>query len=324
MPFSYWRTTYVAVKYLKQYLNKMNKNIMEPYNDLYYHIYQVSMKPVEPVVFDAWLGAVLRSNLRKLLMAQKDKYSLLDSNFPKGYLFSGFSHTQMNTDPVSVDKNEKVSFNLLLVGKLNDYFEIFREAIEDMCEEGFGKTSLTGCPCKVRFRAVRFSPAVRVGLSDFDSSLLQPKQKIHLTVHCTTPVSLIRMEEKTAPELSYQDKCNCFPSLYQLVQSARYRLHHLKNIYINNNLDLISSFEDDFHTEAANARLESANLYFVRLQNTQKKEHINRQPLEGYIGEMCYSGRLQQYLPMLQFVSGLGVGKDTVWGLGQIKVEIRN
>jgi len=81
-----------------------------------YHRFDVQMTPIEDVVFDAWPGAVIRNNLlyaaeqiriqktNRTLREQIDYFPLADNHplyhelkegFPKGYVLTDFSHTEM-------------------------------------------------------------------------------------------------------------------------------------------------------------------------------------------------------------------------------------
>jgi hypothetical protein len=72
--------------------------------------------------------------------------------------------------------------------------------------------------------------------------------------------------------------------------------------------------------EACRILLLSANIQYITLQNTPKKEKVNEMPLAGYVGEQCYSGKIKIYLPLLRFMADVGVGNETVYGLGMYKL----
>ena len=45
-------------------------------------------------------------------------------------------------------------------------------------------------------------------------------------------------------------------------------------------------------------------------------------PLEGFTGEAEYSGSLDDFLPYLRAAQWTGVGRQTVWGKGELSVEV--
>jgi 23S rRNA maturation mini-RNase III len=65
-------------------------------------------------------------------------------------------------------------------------------------------------------------------------------------------------------------------------------------------------------------------MQYVTLQNTQKKEKVNDMPLAGYVGEQVYSGYFRKYPALLQFMAEVGVGNETVYGLGKYETKMKN
>jgi hypothetical protein len=63
---------------------------------------------------------------------------------------------------------------------------------------------------------------------------------------------------------------------------------------------------------------------------SQNLVHINRQrksfhtgqvhPLGGFIGEVIYEGQLAEFLPFLELGAWVGVGRQTVWGNGELRI----
>jgi len=74
--------------------------------------------------------------------------------------------------------------------------------------------------------------------------------------------------------------------------------------------------------KAGQPLLKSAAIQHINLQNTQKKGMKNEMPLAGYVGEQKYTGHFSEYLPLLKFMEKLGVGNETVYGMGRYEVEI--
>ncbi len=44
-------------------------------------------------------------------------------------------------------------------------------------------------------------------------------------------------------------------------------------------------------------------------------------PIGGFIGSADYEGELAEFLPFLEAARWTGVGRQTVWGKGEISVE---
>ena len=317
------------------------------YQNTTYFCYKIQICATEEVAFDAWVGAIIRNNMlyfAEQVRIQKNNCSLreqidtfplnenhplhkeLKDGFPKGYVLTDFSHADMPEPVITIRKGETVFFSLLLIGRFNEYRYYFFEAIREMCERGIGKP-LT----HFRLLNITESPASPVSLSDFMHPEIT-EGHTEITIRFQTPIILYRLKEKKNTQLSYQDKCNCFPSLYQLTRSAFTRLQKLHALYVEpdtlcgkKHSGSQSLFEETsmetFLEKAGRPLLKSANIQYINLPNTQKKEKPNDIPLAGYIGEQIYAGLFQQYLPLLKFMAGLGIGNETVYGMGRYEIE---
>lgn len=293
-------------------------------------------------VFDAWPGAVIRNNLLyaagqiqiketgRSLREQIDTFPLpethplykeLKDGFPKGYVLTDFSHFDSSNPSGTLLKDEVFSFTLLLIGHFNDYRFYFFEAIRVMCERGIGKPMTP-----FQLREISENPSSPVTFTGF----IQPEVEdcpSELTVNFLTPVILYRLKEKKNTLLSYQDKTNRFPSLFQLIRSSFSRLQKLDALYAEPSGDS-SAHPDETAMEACLEKagqplLKAAGIRHVILPNTRKKEKKNEMPLAGYIGEQTYAGYFESYLPLLQFMSVIGVGNDTVYGMGRFAVTVQ-
>jgi hypothetical protein len=314
------------------------EKILDLYRNLSYNRYDVSMCAISDVAFDAWPGAIIRNNLlyaaeqiriqktNRTLREQIDHFPLLENHplyrelkegFPKGYVLTDFSHTAITGSSIVLRKDDIFTFSLLLIGNFNDYRFYFFEAIREMCERGIGKP---------------LTPFLLSGIAElppvFLSDFMQTEHEINadeLTIRFLTPVNLYRLSPKKNTQLSYQDKTNRFPSLYQLVRSSMLRLQKLYALYAGTTDDTASLIDeatmDSWLEKAGRLMLKSADIQHINLPNSQKKGKKNEMPLSGYVGEQKYAGYFQPYIPLLRFLAALGVGNETVYGLGQFKIE---
>jgi hypothetical protein len=163
-----------------------------------------------------------------------------------------------------------------------------------------------------------------IRLSDFTEHNQLDKFS-EIAIRYQTPIILFRLKNKKNTQLSYQDKCNRFPSFYQLARSAFFRLQKLHAIYVEPEKFVPEFFDETlretFLEKAGYPGLQSADIQYVTLQNTQKKERVNEMPLAGYVGEEIYLGYFGEYIPLLRFMSELGVGNETVYGMGRYEIN---
>jgi hypothetical protein len=330
----------------------------EIYSQFYYHRFEIRMIATENVVFDAWTGAVIRNNLlyaadnvridnaNQSLRECIDTFPLnethplykeLKDGFPKGYVLTDFSHFDLQSSSVSINKNEIFSFSLVLIGDFSEYKSYFFQAIRLMCERGIGKPltpfilldiaeqSLSGESQIMAVAQTDLSEKLQypVRLADFIPDN-EPDEFSEIVVRHITPVILFRLRSKKNTQLSYQDKCNRFPSFYQLVRSAFFRLQKLYAVYMSgdeyNPATFDSELIDACLEQAGYPLLQSVNMQYITLQNTQKKGKINEMPLAGYVGEQVYSGYFRKYLALLRFMEKTGAGNETVYGMGKYEV----
>ena len=71
---------------------------------------------------------------------------------------------------------------------------------------------------------------------------------------------------------------------------------------------------------------ESIGMSHCNVREVEAGRHSSRtgqtHGLGGFIGEACYEGDLDQFLPMLRVAEWIGIGRHTSWGNGAIQVLI--
>ncbi|GAB6278792.1 MAG: hypothetical protein STSR0006_07900 [Lentimicrobium sp.] len=282
----------------------------------------------------------------------------LKEGFPKGYLialdeqsvdmpsieFNSFIERdkQINIQPpwdgTNFKKGDILCFSLYLIGNMTSYYQDFIRAIRNMCQNGMGHppvifSIIDICEKSHEGKLHLLStgndnhaePLInRISFSDFQS-LSDNHQKTCLEVTFQTPVMLFKQARRNNPALSYQDKSNGFPSFYQLVRSVVNRMVKLTLLYVcpekTDIEELTLEFLNDWIDYATNADLLTACLQKITLKNTPKKESEVKVPLYGYIGKQRYEGYFNRFLPMLKFMQALGVGNETVYGLGRYRID---
>ena len=328
---------------------------------LYYHCFDITLKTKKNTAFKAWIGAVVRNNfmyaadsvqveengkslsLRDLinripLDVSHPLYKELANGFPKGYSFAFPLYPYDGTNALTLKKGDSLTFSLYLAGSLSKYYKSFFEAIWLMCDNGIGhpKSPFTidsiyershegelHLMAKEDGAQVASRLLFPVTLADFMQERANDEEKT-LCIDFLTPVNLYKKTEKKERQLSFQDKYNGFPGIYQLIRSAANRMAKLTILYMYPRDfepgDEIMKCIDEYIEFATNMRITSAEIKYINLTNTPKKESENRMPLQGYVGRQVYAGFFNRYLPMLKFMEELGVGHELVYGLGRIKV----
>jgi hypothetical protein len=107
------------------------------------------------------------------------------------------------------------------------------------------------------------------------------------------------------------------PAFHVLFARVRDRVSTLRALYGDGPLEI------DFRamgTRAKDIRLMRCELRHVLAQRSSSRTGQTH-ALNGFIGTMEYEGALSEFLPLLRAAEWTGVGRQTVWGKGQIVVE---
>jgi hypothetical protein len=146
------------------------------------------------------------------------------------------------------------------------------------------------------------------------------KQKISLSLDPAAAVSSIRVRFVTPTELKSGGAIAPRPEFEVLFRRARDRIATLACVYGAGPLPI------DFRglgERARNVRLTAFDLRFVEIKRRSSRTG-QVHPLGGMVGTADYEGELGECLPWLEAASWTGVGRQTVWGKGEIRLEARN
>jgi hypothetical protein len=133
----------------------------------------------------------------------------------------------------------------------------------------------------------------------------QPDPLERVRIRFVTPTEL-----KTAGRLAEQPE---FPVLFGRLRD---RISTLRSLYGAGPLEI------DFHGMAARAaqvRMASCRIAWVHLERRSGRTG-EVHPLGGFTGEAEYQGELAEFLPFLHAARWVGVGRQTVWGKGDLRV----
>lgn len=129
-----------------------------------------------------------------------------------------------------------------------------------------------------------------------------------ITVEFLTPTEL-KSGEEVAPEPA-------FPILFARVRD---RVCTLQALYGSGAMDI------DFRAmaERASAVRMTASDFHMRHVERRSSRTGQRHPIGGFAGSAEYEGPLTEFIPWLKTASFTGVGRQTTWGKGEIRVTVR-
>lgn len=136
---------------------------------------------------------------------------------------------------------------------------------------------------------------------------------------CPDPVPRVRVRFLTPTELKGDGELTLRPEFGVLFARIRDRLSTLRALYGPGPLEI------DFkamHERAARVRLVRSALRWTETTRRSSKSG-QFHPFGGFTGEVEYEGDLAEFLPYLEAAGWTGVGRQTVWGKGELRV-LRN
>ncbi|HET8550203.1 MAG TPA: CRISPR system precrRNA processing endoribonuclease RAMP protein Cas6 [Bryobacteraceae bacterium] len=120
----------------------------------------------------------------------------------------------------------------------------------------------------------------------------------------------------TPAELKHGGRVVSRPELGILFARVRDRIAALRTMYGDGPLDVDYEGLGERACTVCVVRCDISHIAVARTSTRTGQTH----PLGGFIGEIEYSGNLTEFLPWLRAAEWTGVGRQTVWGKGHIRV----
>ena len=133
----------------------------------------------------------------------------------------------------------------------------------------------------------------------------------------TTFVNAVTLRFATPTELKGGGRVTDQPEFAVLFGRIRDRIGNLRALYGRGALDV------DFRAlgeRAAQVRLVRCDLSWEYAARKSTRTGLTH-PLGGFTGEAEYHGELGEFLPWLRAAQWAGVGRQTVWGKGEVRIQ---
>ena len=130
-------------------------------------------------------------------------------------------------------------------------------------------------------------------------------------------VESVRVRFVTPTELKTEHRVADRPEFGILYGRLRDRISALRSLYGAGPLEI------DFRAMGERAALVQMTRCELKLTDVDRLSSRTgqRHPLGGFVGEAEYQGQLGDFLPYLRLGKWVGVGRQTVWGKGEITME---
>jgi hypothetical protein len=207
-------------------------------------------------------------------------------DWPRCFVFRA-SHL----DGVTIGNGEAFHFNLNLFETREPVIDQITQAFAELARQGLGPARNKGI-----FEAVEGREVLRFGFAA-----------------CAGEFRRIRIRFLSATEL----KGMTVPDFGGLFARVRDRISTLRRLYGAGPLEI------DFKALGERANLVKMTNCEIEQVNAERfsRRTGRRHPIGGFVGFAEYEGNLSEFLPYLEIARWTGVGRQTVWGKGEIACE---
>jgi hypothetical protein len=140
---------------------------------------------------------------------------------------------------------------------------------------------------------------------------------ISLDLESTREVRRLRVRFVTPTELKSEQQIVARPQFGVLAARIRDRISTLRELYGPGPLEI--DFRR-FGERAAAVRMTCCEMAHIEVERRSSRTG-QRHSIGGFVGTAEYEGDLTEFVPFLRAAEWTGVGRQTVWGKGQIAVE---
>ena len=219
-------------------------------------------------------------------------------------------------------------FDILLIGRAARYWEMYVEAVRFLgAELGIAKNASKFRLLHVydpsgqllydnQFQWGHAHPTI---LSSSDVLSLENSSKRQLYLSFLTPVFLRESGDKSRHAAIKPSRFSRGEHLENLFKPLVRRLHVLTNCYCEE--ETVASFYDGLYP----LPFETLELSKKRLSWVKAGKHFSRvqqdtRSIEGFTGILQFNGRVKPFLPFFQLAQYVGIGKDTICGMGSFEL----
>jgi len=152
----------------------------------------------------------------------------------------------------------------------------------------------------------------------FQMSQLPAPSWVDLSEIPSDRVNRIRVRFVTPTELKTEHRVAELPEFGILCRRLRDRISALRALYGAGPLEIDFRAMGERAALVRTTRCELKRTDVDRLSSRTGQRH----PLGGFVGDAEYEGQLGEFVPYLRLGEWVGVGRQTVWGKGEISLEL--
>jgi hypothetical protein len=235
------------------------------------------------------------------------------ADWPRPFVFRA-----THLDGQSIRPGEAFFFDLNLFDLKNPAIAYLVLAFSQLAQDGLGPGRGRADLVEVAQLDAEGKPAIRI--YDGASGLLQQEGLTPMELSLqpgTERVERVRVRFVTPTELKSGKRVTHRPAFGVLAGRIRDRLSKLRELYGEGPLSM--DFRE-FGERAALVQMTSCKLGKIDVERRSSRTG-QFHSIGGFVGEAEYEGELAEFVPFLRAARWTGVGRQTVWGKGEVRVE---
>jgi hypothetical protein len=225
------------------------------------------------------------------------------ADWPRPFVFRA-----THLDGRTIQPGESFHFDLNLFDVRPDAVAYLVLAFAQLAREGLG-------PGRSRVELMGVSQLDENG-NPAEAAFPERLAPLELDLGTSDPITRLRVRFLTPTELKSGQQLAARPEFPVLVARIRDRISTLRELYGEGPLDI------DFRAFGERAALVEMTRCDIRHTEVERRSSRTGQvhPIGGFVGEAAYEGDLTEFMPYLRAARWMGVGRQTVWGKGEIGV----
>jgi CRISPR-associated endoribonuclease Cas6 len=234
------------------------------------------------------------------------------SDWPRPFVFRA-----RHLDGRSLQPGESFHFNLHVFSLDPKVLSYFVDTFDALAHEGLGaQRSKAELQCVRRLELDEFPEQILYSISEPSARYEVDLVSLDLDPAPTAP-SKIRVEFLSPTELKHERKITLRPEFPILLGRIRDRISTLRSLYGPGPLDI------DFRGMGARAAAVRMTHCDIHREEADRRSTRTGQThsIGGFVGVAEYEGELAEFLPFLKAGCWVGVGRQVVWGKGEIALH---
>jgi hypothetical protein len=235
------------------------------------------------------------------------------ADWPRPFVFRA-----RHLDGRTVNAGERFYFDLHIFTAEPEFLEYFIQTFSALAVEGLGPRR--GKADLLRVRSIPAEGFVREILYEQPAGIVTSGLKPVCLDLTPAPegTTRIRVDFLSPTELKHENEIARRPEFPILFGRIRDRISTLRRLYGPGPLDI------DY--QGTNGRAASIQMTSCQLSRREIERRSSRtgeiHSIGGFIGTAEYEGKLAEFIPYLQAAKWTGVGRQAVWGKGELEVAL--